>query len=53
MMSPLVLVTDTNIWIDLDNGGILDDVFRLPYRTRRKAPAFRPNGYPYLIEEVG
>ena len=31
MMSPLVLVTDTNIWIDLDNGGILDDVFRLPY----------------------
>ena len=31
MMSPLVLVTDTNIWIDLDNGGILEDVFRLPY----------------------
>lgn len=31
MMSPLVLVTDTNIWIDLDNGGILDDVFCLPY----------------------
>jgi len=26
-----VLVTDTNIWIDLDNGGILSDVFRLPY----------------------
>ena len=27
-----VLVTDTNIWIDLENGGILADVFRLPYR---------------------
>ena len=31
MTSQLVLVTDTNIWIDLDNGGILSDVFRLPY----------------------
>ena len=27
-----VLVTDTNIWIDLENGGILVEVFRLPYR---------------------
>jgi hypothetical protein len=27
-----VLVTDTNIWIDLENGGILAEVFRLPYR---------------------
>src|SRR3972149_10019446 len=27
-----VLVTDTNIWIDLDNGGILVEVFRLPYQ---------------------
>lgn len=27
-----VLVTDTNIWIDLENGGILIEVFRLPYR---------------------
>jgi hypothetical protein len=26
-----VLVTDTNIWIDLDNGGVLSDVFKLPY----------------------
>jgi hypothetical protein len=25
------LVTDTNIWIDLENGGILGEVFRLPY----------------------
>jgi hypothetical protein len=33
-MSQLVLVTDTNIWIDLDNGGILDDVFRLPHDFR-------------------
>jgi hypothetical protein len=31
MTSQLVLVTDTNIWIDLDNGGILTVVFRLPY----------------------
>ena len=31
MTSQLVLITDTNIWIDLDNGGILVDVFRLPY----------------------
>jgi hypothetical protein len=27
-----VMVTDTNIWIDLENGGILVEVFRLPYR---------------------
>ncbi len=27
-----VLVTDTNIWIDLENGGILIEVFRLPFR---------------------
>jgi hypothetical protein len=27
-----VLVTDTNIWIDLENCGILAEVFRLPYR---------------------
>jgi len=27
-----VLVTDTNIWIDLENGGILVEVFRLQYR---------------------
>ncbi len=27
-----VLVTDTNIWIDLENGGILIEVFQLPYR---------------------
>jgi uncharacterized protein YacL len=26
-----VLVTDTNIWIDLENGDILTEVFRLPY----------------------
>lgn len=31
MTLPSVLVTDTNIWIDLDNGRILADVFRLPY----------------------
>jgi len=27
-----VLVTDTNIWIDLENGDILVEVFRLPCR---------------------
>jgi len=27
-----VLITDTNIWIDLENGGILVEVFRLPYQ---------------------
>ncbi len=32
MAFPSVLVTDTNIWIDLDNGGILAEVFHLPYR---------------------
>jgi hypothetical protein len=25
-----VLVTDTNIWIDLENGGMLAEVFLLP-----------------------
>ena len=32
MASPSVLVTDTNIWIDLENGGILAEVFGLPYQ---------------------
>ncbi len=32
MTLPYVLVTDTNIWIDLENGKILADVFRLPYQ---------------------
>lgn len=27
-----VLVSDTNIWVDLQNGDILSDIFRLPYR---------------------
>jgi len=27
-----ILVTDTNIWIDLENGGILIEVFRLHFR---------------------
>jgi hypothetical protein len=31
MTSQSVLITDTNIWIDLDNRGILVDVFHLPY----------------------
>ena len=32
MTLPSVLVTDTNIWIDLENGKILADVFRLSYQ---------------------
>jgi hypothetical protein len=32
MSSQSVLATDTNIWIDLNNGGILADVFKLPYQ---------------------
>jgi len=27
-----VMVTDTNIWIDLENGGIVTEVFQLPHR---------------------
>lgn len=32
MNPPSVLVTDTNIWIDLQNGDVLADFFRLPYQ---------------------
>lgn len=32
MAAQSVLVTDTNIWIDLDNGDILTIVFKLPYQ---------------------
>jgi hypothetical protein len=32
MASRPALVTDTNIWIDLENGGIVAEVFRLPYQ---------------------
>lgn len=32
MTMPSVLVTDMNIWIDLENGKILTEVFRLPYQ---------------------
>lgn len=31
MILPSVLVTDTNIWIDLAKGKVLSEVFRLPY----------------------
>lgn len=27
-----ILVTDTNIWVDLENGGALVEVFQLPYQ---------------------
>jgi hypothetical protein len=51
--SPLALVTDTNIWIDLEHGGLLALVFELPYqflvpRLRRLTgllcPVFRCSG---------
>jgi hypothetical protein len=29
---PLLLITDSNIWIDLDHGGLIDEIFRLPYQ---------------------
>jgi len=29
---PSLLVTDTNIWIDLEHGGLLIEVFQLPYK---------------------
>ena len=32
MTLPSVLVTDPNIWIDLENGGILAEVFHLPHQ---------------------
>ena len=32
MILPSILVTDTNIWIDLQNGGLLEEVFHLPYQ---------------------
>ncbi|HJW91816.1 MAG TPA: hypothetical protein VJ436_14360 [Anaerolineales bacterium] len=32
MTLPSVLVTDTNIWIDLEHGNVLEDVFQLPYQ---------------------
>jgi len=32
MTLPSMLVTDTNIWIDLENGKILSNTFRLPYQ---------------------
>ena len=32
MNLPSILVTDTNIWIDLENGRILTEIFKLPYQ---------------------
>jgi len=32
MTLPSILITDTNIWIDLENGRILTEIFRLPYQ---------------------
>jgi predicted nucleic acid-binding protein len=29
---PLLLVTDTNIWVDLENGEVLESIFSLPYQ---------------------
>ena len=50
MTSQSLRVTDTNIWIDLENGGILAEVFRLPYRFLTPDFAIpelrRPGGKP-------
>lgn len=32
MSLPNILVTDMNIWIDLEKGNILDSIFHLPYQ---------------------
>jgi predicted nucleic acid-binding protein len=32
MKPPLMCVTDTNIWIDLENGEVLELIFELPYQ---------------------
>jgi predicted nucleic acid-binding protein len=32
MTPSLLLVTDTNIWIDLENGEVLELIFELPYK---------------------
>ena len=32
MASQSVLISDANIWIDLENGGILVEVFHLPFQ---------------------
>jgi predicted nucleic acid-binding protein len=32
MKPSLLLVTDTNIWIDLENGEVLELIFELPYK---------------------
>ncbi|MDY6895021.1 MAG: type II toxin-antitoxin system VapC family toxin [Thermotogota bacterium] len=33
MSSSLLLITDTNIWIDLQNGEVLSLIFELPYKS--------------------
>lgn len=31
MSKTILLITDTNIWIDLDHGDLIDQIFKLPY----------------------
>ncbi len=49
MTLPSVLVTDTNIWIDLENGKILPDVFRLPYQFFTTDFAVEEFSYPRWV----
>jgi hypothetical protein len=30
---PLLLITDSNIWIDLDHGGLINEIFRYQIST--------------------
>ena len=56
MTLPSVLVTDTNIWIDLENGKILADVFRLPFQfftTDFAVEEFIHPGYDLGLQTYG
>jgi len=54
-MTSSILVTDTNIWIDLDHGGLIEEVFHLPCRIY--APDFARKEMrsvdPRRLEETG
>lgn len=52
MAHSLLLVTDTNIWIDLENGSLLDTIVDLPYQlimTDFAADELFPNQWARLM----
>ena len=55
MALPSMLVTDTNIWIDLENGKVLAAVFRLPYQFFAIDSAIEEYIHPGLsrLQELG